>query len=470
MRGCGESPGSASRGRSASGPRQSASRRSSSSATASGSTSPATTIDAWPGTRYRAWNALRSSTVDAGDGLLGPAQREAVGMIGSVEGPEQGPVRARLGAVPLGPEGGERLAVDPLPLRLGEGRVDQDVGRQVQGLAEVGPQAAEPHVDPVPAATAPRSRPPWPRRPSRSARPCGSGSPRRACRRSAGPGRSARAAGGRRPRGSRSIRRRWAGRGAGRPRAASPRPEMQDLAAWGTGKPVGLRRAAARPCDPARRAGPTPSRPMTDRSMRGLPARYRVRTARIACRRHLPEPPQVGRDQARVAAKDVVGIEPIGDAAEAADVLQREAGSRRPACSAPAAAPRRSPRPIARASSSASTRSLARSIDRDGRSVTMMPNEPGQLAARLVGADVLRDLLLDHQPAIEPAGPPPRQDVAQQDQRGVIGVEVRHGRPGQVDAVQLDAIAEHDRSILLQPTGPAPTGRSAGVPPGIAPK
>ena len=58
----------------------------------------------------------------------------------------------RLGAVALGPQAGQRLAPDPLPLRFGEGRGPDDVDGQVQALRQVGGEALEAHVRPVPAA------------------------------------------------------------------------------------------------------------------------------------------------------------------------------------------------------------------------------------------------------------------------------------------------------------------------------
>ena len=49
-----------------------------------------------------------------------------------IEGRQQCPMRARLGVVALGPQGRERLAADPPPLRLRKCRVHQDVGRQLE--------------------------------------------------------------------------------------------------------------------------------------------------------------------------------------------------------------------------------------------------------------------------------------------------------------------------------------------------
>ena len=122
------------RGSVMSGPRQPASRRSSSSATGSG-VHVAGDDDRRPG---RAPGTRRGTPSGrppsmARTRLLGPAQGESVGMSRSVEGLEQGPIGAGLGAVPLGPEGGEGLAVHPPPFHLGEGGVEQDVGGQVQG-------------------------------------------------------------------------------------------------------------------------------------------------------------------------------------------------------------------------------------------------------------------------------------------------------------------------------------------------
>ena len=64
---------------------------------------------------------------------------------------EESPRRAGLGAVALGPECGERLGVNPLPFRVGEGRVAEDVGRQVEHRVEVRRQALEAEVGAVPA-------------------------------------------------------------------------------------------------------------------------------------------------------------------------------------------------------------------------------------------------------------------------------------------------------------------------------
>lgn len=69
----------------------------------------------------------------------------------------------------------------------------------------------------------------------------------------------------------------------------------------------------------------------------------------------------------------------------------------------------------------------------------------GELAAGLIGGHVLRDLFIQHQLTVNPAGAAAAQDVAQEQERSIVIVEVRNGRPVQIDAVELDAIVELDR-------------------------
>ena len=255
------------------------------------------------------------------DALLGPAQGEAVRMTFVEHRLQQGAIGTRLGAVPLGAEGGEGLGVDASPFAIGEGGVEQDVDRQVERRPQVGREAAEPDVDAVPAATD-------------------------------------------RDRGTHGL----GGHGdlRGRPVLRALVEHVgHELGQAGLVGP--LEPAAAGDHDRARDRGQLPTREDPERHPRrepeglrhrcreagGLrcrgrgaairrggadgpaPADHGQRDSRLADdvplndapdrrRRDLAEPTDIGADQRRIAPEHVIRVEAVRDAAEAADVLQGE--------------------------------------------------------------------------------------------------------------------------------------------------
>ena len=107
-------------GRAMAGPSQSASRCSSSRAMASGSTSPATTIPAPARPEESPMKLDGLGSLKPGDDRLDAVEGIAVGMRLVVDRRQQAAVGARLGAVALRLQRRQGLAVDSLPLRLGE--------------------------------------------------------------------------------------------------------------------------------------------------------------------------------------------------------------------------------------------------------------------------------------------------------------------------------------------------------------
>ncbi len=178
---------------------------------------------------------------------------------------------------------------------------------------------------------------------------------------------------------------------------------------------------------------------------------------------------KVGGDPPRVAEVDVIGVEPIGDAAEAADVLQGVEEPGEPAVPDPSQLGVGHARPGDR---------LDLGIDQAAGALPRLPRaerdgqaeRPGQLAARLGGRDVLRKLLLNDELPVEPARLAPGEDVGQKHQRSVVVVELADAGPGEVNAIELDAVVEGDLDVLGEPDlgrprpqRPGPSGERAEV-------
>ena len=165
-------------------------------------------------------------------------------------------------------------------------------------------------------------------------------------------------------------------------RQAAPRAS----ATSGTGRRNGRRRGARG--GPSGRAAATVVAGLAadDRQADPGPARPGSARATVADRlgRHRLVPLEVGRDPAGVAEVGVVGVEPVGHAAEPADVVQRVDEPGEPAVLDPLQLGLGRRPSSAIAAISASIRSRACSHDRPGRRVAIDAERPGQLAARLV--------------------------------------------------------------------------------------
>ncbi len=404
----------------------------------------------------------------AGDGRLLARGGEAVRVVDREQGPEHHPVRPSLGRVALGLQAGQGLGVDPSPFLAGKRRVPEEVDGQVEAGIPVRRQALHADVSPIPAGRdrqarphplggegdlvrGPRGRPLVEEVGRQAGQPAALGAMRRGA-------------------GVEDER-----RGDDRQVAAREDPERHPVgqlagpraSGRGTrrrGRTAGADRSSGLPID-----GRRPLAPPDDRQLHpGLAVEVVAGRGLDGVERDRGVAVEVGRDPPRVAEVGVVGVEAVGHPAEAADVVQRVDEAREPAvldpfefglvdpCSAIAAS---SARMIARAAGE-------RGPGAEGR---VDPERAGQLATRLVGADVLRQARLDDELAEQPARLAAAEDVAEQRQRGVVGAELRGGVPGQVQPVELDPVADRDGDSASS-CGSLAQGRRLCVPPGRVPK
>ena len=277
--------------------------------------------------------------------------------------------------------------MDPLPLRLGERRVPQDVDRQVEAGLEMGRQALEARRRSRPSRSSSRGDVPIPsaaRAICCDVREVVPSSIMSAVRLASppwlGPCDAGPAAEDERRGDDRQVAT------AGSTQSGSPHASVSDL---GHRRPEGGRPGARRADRAVERrrndvAGLRPVDRQSDpRACRpGSAGRPRATSSGVTCLVAL----EVGRDPAGVAEIDVVGVEPVGHAAEPADVVQRVDEAGEPAVLDAVQLVGRGRRARRCWRSRRRPGRGPRSHERPAGGSRTTPKLPGQLAARLVGA------------------------------------------------------------------------------------